>query len=46
MPRGNVGLHYRKSAQEVQQIGKYVIKTPIYKANNEHQEKYKFFKSR
>lgn len=31
MPKTNVGLHYRKAAQEFQSIGKYILKAPVYK---------------
>jgi hypothetical protein len=33
IPKGNCGLHYRRSAQEYQSIGKYIVKAPVYKAN-------------
>lgn len=30
-PKGNVGLHHRRSAEEYQTLGKYIVKAPIYR---------------
>ncbi|EGR31050.1 hypothetical protein IMG5_118860 [Ichthyophthirius multifiliis] len=46
IPKGNCGLHYRRSAQEFQSIGKFIVKAPVYKANTQHKEKYTLYKSR
>ena len=42
-PKGNVGLHHRRSAEEYQTLGKYIVKAPIYrpKKMNELVEIYK-----
>ncbi|KAL4441119.1 hypothetical protein ABPG74_002069 [Tetrahymena malaccensis] len=36
VPKGNCGLHFRRSAQEFQSIGKYILKAPIYKATSQN----------
>ncbi|KAL4442225.1 hypothetical protein ABPG74_009243 [Tetrahymena malaccensis] len=46
IPKGNCGLHSRRSAQEFQSLGKFILKAPVYKPNTEHKEKYKLYKSR
>lgn len=46
IPKGNCGLHYRRSAQEFQSLGKYILKAPIYKAQTVHKEKYQLYRSR
>ena len=42
-PKGNVGLHHRRSAEEYQTLGKYIVKAPIYRPKkiNELVEIYK-----
>ncbi|KRX04502.1 hypothetical protein PPERSA_04317 [Pseudocohnilembus persalinus] len=49
IPKGNVGIHNRKNAQEFQSFGKFVIKAPTYKVNLRHlkqQLQYNSFKQR
>lgn len=31
LPKGNVGLHHRRSAEEYQTLGRYILKAPIYR---------------
>lgn len=31
IPRGNIGLHHLKSAEEYNSLGKYVLQAPIYR---------------
>jgi hypothetical protein len=31
MPKANIGLHNRRDAMEFQSIGRFVVKSPIYK---------------
>ncbi len=29
--KGNVGIHYRRAAEEFKTVGKYILKAPVYK---------------
>ncbi|EAR85528.2 hypothetical protein TTHERM_00442780 (macronuclear) [Tetrahymena thermophila SB210] len=45
-PVHNTGLHFRKKAQESQDLGKLVMKTEIYRANIHHKKTYTIFEAK
>ncbi|KRX08132.1 hypothetical protein PPERSA_01677 [Pseudocohnilembus persalinus] len=46
IPKAQCGIHYRRSAEEFQSVGKYILKAPVHKANIGHKEKYQVYRSR